>query len=627
MPPYSKPSMPIRTGILAVLCAGALHAPFARADRLSDALSIVPPTAISVVAIPDLGRAGADIEQLIDRMGRSETVVGGKPIEQLKGLLGVSAGFDEGGSLVAWFMPGRSLCLAVPSSDPAAFIDANIRPGADGRAPFAGRSVWARPLARHVLLCESKEALEAYAAGDGAMAALEASVGQRGVEVARAADLVAWGSAAALADAMAQSQEAAQAAQGDASGSSGPASATGSAPAAAAQSAVPGVPLDQARVRSLLEGLQGGLVAVDFDPLGVGVRAIAATRPDSALARITAGNGDASGSATGLSGLPKASFYAAASMDIRAMGGGERFIELARAVGVEGDFLPGWIAAQRDSIRAIRIAAYPSRLGIVAGGVLNDSACIIECDDPSALRDALKAALMGTEGKRDGLRFMPGWETDRKVKDELLADGFELKTEPLGPREAGDVDQASVTMRQLATQALFGSRGMHGFMKPVPARSALIITFSQRPDVLSRAIAAVEGGATLGDDAVIKAMQPWLIQRPQVAGYLALGQVVRAARQVAELFGGGGDMIPEIPARTEPIGGAVRFGGGTIEMAAIVPTGTVAFIYDNARNAAVGGARGPAGAAAAGGEGAQGNRPAQAGDAPSGAPGAPAAKP
>ena len=285
------------------------------------------------------------------------------------------------------------------------------------------------------------------------------------------------------------------------------------------------------------------------------------------------------------------------------MGGGEKFLELARAVGVEGDFLPEWIASQKDAIRAVRIAAYPSRLGIVAGGVLNDSACIIECDDPVALRDALRTALMGTEGKRDGLRYMPGWESDRKVKDELLADGFELKTEPLGPREAGDVEAGALAMRQLGTQAIFGSRGMHGFMKPVPARKALIITFSQRPDVLTRALAAVEGGSSLGDDVVIKAMDPWLVERPQVVGFLALGQVVRAARQLTEMFGGGGDMIPEIPARTEPIGGAMRFGGGTIEMAAIVPTGTVAFLYDNMRQSALGGLRGgaAAGAAPAGG--------------------------
>ncbi len=394
--------------------------------------------------------------------------------------------------------------------------------------------------------------------------------------VARAADMFAWASGDALADAFAQAAQRA----GDAVAASG--------------EGMPPMPVDSARVQALMQGLSSGLVAIDFDPLGVGVRAIATTTPGSTLAALMAGNGAEGGaSAPSLAGLPKANFYVAASVDIRAMGGGERFIELARAVGVEGDFLPEWIAAQKDSIRAVRIAAYPSRLGIVAGGVLNDSACIIECDDPAALRDALRAALMGTEGKRDGLRYMPGWESDRKVKDELLADGFELKTEPLGPREAGEANAGEMAMRQLSAQALFGSRGMHGFMKVVPSRKSLIITFSQRPDVLTRALAAVEGGASLGDDVVIKAMDPWLVERPQVVGYLAVGQVVRAARQLTEMFGGAGDMIPEIPARTEPIGGAMRFGGGTIEMAAIVPTGTVAFLYDNARRSALGGAGAP----------------------------------
>jgi hypothetical protein len=477
---------------------------------------------------------------------------------------------------VAWFARDRSLCLAVPSSDPAAFIAANLKPGEGGASAFAGRAVHARALARHVLVSESRAAVDAYAPGAGVMAALAASVGERGIAVARAADMFAWAGSDALVDAFAQAAQRA----GDA--------------VAARGEGMPAMPVDSARVQALMQGLSSGLVAIDFDPLGVGVRAIAATKPDSALAALMAGNGAAGGApAPSLAGLPKANFYVAASVDIRAMGGGEKFIELARAVGVEGDFLPEWIAAQKDSIRAVRIAAYPSRLGIVAGGVLNDSACIIECDDPAALRDALRTALMGTEGKRGGLRYMPGWESDRKVKDELLADGFELKTEPLGPREAGDANAGELAMRQLGAQALFGSRGMHGFMKVVPSRKSLIITFSQRPDVLTRALAAVEGGASLGDDVVIKAMDPWLVERPQVVGYLAVGQVVRAARQLTEMFGGAGDMIPEIPARTEPIGGAMRFGGGTIEMAAIVPTGTVAFLYDNARRSALGGAGAP----------------------------------
>ena len=590
-PPYSSGPMTVQhirraLCLLPALVALLGAASAARADRFAETLAIVPADAVSVVAIPSLGTAGADIEQLIDRMGRAETVVGGKPVEQLKGFLGVTAGFDETGSMVAWYSRDRALCLAIPASDPAAFMEANIKPGEDGTAAFAGRAVHARALPRHVLVSESKAALDAYAPGAGIMAALSASSGERGIAAARAADMFAWASADALADALAQGAEQARQA------------------AAARGGGIPEMPLDSSRVQALMQGLASGLVAIDFDPLGVGVRAIATTKPDSSLAALTAGNGSGDGTtAPSLSGLPKANFYVAASVDIRAMGGGERFLELARAVGIEGDFLPEWIAAQKDAIRAVRIAAYPSRLGIVAGGVLNDSACIIECDDPAALRTALRTALMSTEGKRDGLRYMPGWESDRKVKDELTADGFELKTEPLGAREAGGADAGSLAMRQLSAQALFGSRGMHGFMKVVPARNALVITFSQRPDVLTRALASVEGGASLGDDVVIKAMDPWLVERPQVVGYLAVGQLVRAARQLTEMFGGAGDMIPEIPARTEPIGGALRFGGGTIEMAAIVPTGTVAFLYDNARRSALGGvpAAAPAGGGAANG--------------------------
>ena len=133
--PMPHASTCVPSAVLALLLA----APCA-AGNAESALAHVPPQAISFVVIPDLARAGADLSETLARMNRPETSVLGKPVEQLKGWLGVGEGFDERGSIVAYSTaiadakadePQAAWTLLLPASDPKA-LAASLGMGSDG---------------------------------------------------------------------------------------------------------------------------------------------------------------------------------------------------------------------------------------------------------------------------------------------------------------------------------------------------------------------------------------------------------------------------------------------------------------------------------------------------------------
>jgi hypothetical protein len=204
-----------------------------------------------------------------------------------------------------------------------------------------------------------------------------------------------------------------------------------------------------------------------------------------------------------------------------------------------------------------------------------------------------KDRLMQMGGVTGGLKITPSWEDARTLKDGTTAAAFELKPELVA--DDGQAREAAAgAMQMLATQAIFGSRGMHGFARA--GGGGLVVTYSQRPDVLTRATDAQAGrGATLADDPVVKSMMQWMVAKPDVVGFLGIGQVFKAARQIAGSFGGGADMLPPVPSRAEPIGLALDVRGGRIEGALVVPTAVLAAMAEYAADQGSG-ADGDAGA-------------------------------
>ncbi len=537
----------------------------ARADGLDDVLALVPPDVASMVVVPSIAKISSDIEACIASMDRKETAIAGRPVDQLRSMLGIREGFDEKGSMAGWSTAAkdgdtRPFVLLVPCEDPAAFVKTNITPGADGAGSFRGERVYARTLAKHVIVSSSKSAVDGYDAAGGIAASLAQKVGERGMLLAHGGDLIAWAGATALAESQSAAAERAQ-----------------------ESDQMPKGTMDRfaepiAKIRALFTGVRDGLVVVDADALGLSIRAYAVYAPQSELTKLASGAKPVDGSsAATLSALPKNPFYLAAAIDAQALGGAGKFDALTAAFGVS-DLMPAWLTQAQEGVRSIRFACYPSKLGVIVGGVLNDCACVIETDQPHAIRDLFKSSLMAQAGNAEGVKREPSWEDGRVLKSGESVDAFELKETPLGASEADGADLSGVAMRQLTRQAIFGSRGMHGFVKVLP--TTVIITFSQRPDVFGRAMAAVAGGESLKDESVIVAMRPWLVPGAQIEAFVSVGQILKVARQMAEAFGAGEISIPKIPARSAPIALALRSDAQSLEAAVMIPTAVLAAGYD-----------------------------------------------
>ena len=541
---------------------------------LDDLLALVPSDATSVIAIPSLAKVSGDIDACIAGMDRKETVIAGRPVDQLRGALDIREGFDEKGSMAVWTTTAqgdaagvagvRPVVLLIPCDDPAAFLLANLTPDAAGVGTFRGESVYSKALAKHVIVSRDRAAIDGYDAKGGILASLKSRLGERGMALARGGDLFAWGTGATLREMLSKG-------------------------AVEAPGMIKGIGARGDSMRALLDGVADGLLVADADPLGLSLRGYASFAAESELAKLATGakplDGDAGAT---LAGLPKAPFYLALAVDTQSLGGAAAADALIKSLGA-ADLLPTWFSQAKDGVRSIRFAAYPSKLGLLAGGLFNDSALLIETTQPQVMRDLFKSSLLSQAGVGDGVRREPAWEEARTLKDGSEVDAYELKETPLGPSEADGADLGQVAMQQMIRQASFGSRGMHGFVKVLP--SAVIVTFSQRPDVLSRALAAASGGESLKDDTVLASMRPFMVRGAQVEGFISVGQILKVVRQLAQTFGGAGLQLPTIPSKSPPIALGFRVSPTAAEGAVMIPTATLAAVYDQMMRGAMGGGR------------------------------------
>jgi hypothetical protein len=575
-----------RLSFVTSTCAGtiaALLSALAPASELDRALALVPPDAIAFVIVPSPKRASDDLEQCIERMNRPEAALGGRPIDQLKARFGMSASFDDKGAValsVRSPLDGKGeprAVLSLPATDPKAFVEGNLRAAPD-IAPDAYRTsdnrvVYATLGQTHVHLSTDPAAVRDFDAGAGMADGVRKRLGERGAALLAKGDIVAWAGRDAIRAAMASAaEEAARQTPSD-------------APFAAQARDM------QATATRLLEGLENGLVVVDIDPLGLGLRSYATFTEGSELAELATGGKDR---AVAFDRMPRNPFYAAVRVDFDGLGGGAALERLLAKLPGQPT-LPAWLDRSKDAIRSMQLAIYPSRMGLAVGGLLNDSALFLETESPDAVRDGMRDAILATKGELGGLRREPKWEADRTLKSGEVTDAFEIVETVTASKDASPSD---LSMQRIISQAIYGSRGFVGFVKR--QRGGLVMTFSQRADVLERATKVTAGAPSLAGDAQLAAYREWLIDRPELAqadieGFLGVGQFGKLLQQIASLVPGGeGIQLPQIPTSVEPVAGALEVDRGTVETAIVIPSGVLALGFDQIRRQLLGTGPAPA---------------------------------
>lgn len=539
-----------------------LGAHVAPSASLEDTLALVPPSAKVIGVVPSLARTNDDLGQLIDGMGRPGTVLAGRPIEMAKAQLGIGPGLDESGSMAVWFerdaeqVGGPVPAFLIPTTDPEGFLKGNFTPaeslGADAWRTGEGEVLYARNVKTHVLLSPSQGIARNYDPGAGVAAKFHDRLGEHASSLAAKGDIVIWSDGEAL----------------------------GMLSEAAAQGAANRVPIDAdpQMLTSVTDGATDALLVVDFDPLGLSVRTFARYAPESMIGAFARG-GSASG--TPMNRLPDNPYYFALYADIAGMGGLKTFRNILDLVGAPQDALPAGLQEGGLELHQMQMAAYPSRLGIALGGLFNDSSLVVTSSDARALEVMFKDALMATKGDSEGIRYEPEWVDDKPLRTGGTANAFRVKETVLPPSNDDRRQRIGDTaIQRMVLQFLYGSRGLSGFAGV--DGDAFVMTFSQRPDVWQRALAAAgESGATISDSPVLQSMRSWLIPKPDIEVLLGLGTFTKLLEQVSRtlpMIDPG--MIPQIPVGTPPIAFDMEIDKGTIETAVVIPTGVIALGFD-----------------------------------------------
>jgi hypothetical protein len=533
------------------------------------ALDLAPPDAISVCVAPDAKLLGDDMAELASKFERMHALTEMKPLDLVKSRFGIGPGMDDRGAFVAWYAPSKEpsppWCALIPTTDSAKFLQSNLE-AAPEVAPDAyrkqGMVYYAKAVDGFVAVSPSAELARGYARKPGLAERLKSRLGERGFAVLCDGDVAMWAGPEALADLRRNGRAQAAAMEAGRAGS-------GAKPEAAAGAKDAAKPVDPAeRFAHLMEGLTDGVTSVDVDPLGVLVRSYAVLDPASDLGR--SARGGAAHAGASLDHLPRGAFVLALAADVAGLGGMQAFLDLAALI-PGGDQVPSWLAQNKDLVTSLQMGIYPSKLGLMGGGVLNEAVLWLGATDGAKAKSVIELWMASLAGEADGQKREVTWEKDRALKSGVVADAYLVKDIPL-PRNGQPARRVNPMERMLRT-IVYGPKGPNGFVKSSP--DGVLVTFSQRPDVLERAVAVTGDGNSLQREATITALRSWLMPRPDAVAFVGVGSLLNVVRQAASAFPGAGIEIPDAPPSLEPIAFGMAVDGGRIETATMIPAGVI----------------------------------------------------
>ena len=555
---------------------------------LERALSWIPHDASSFLVIPDLKRANDDVAQLIEATGQGGILATGRPIDMLKGQLGIGANLDEKAPLVAYYpaLVANAASVDLPVfviavTDAAAFLSANFTRAADlGDDAFTtttGLTMYAMTLPGRVALAPSRTMLPTADGARGIGESFHARLREDETVWLERADLVAWASRSALHASAERARAEALSVEVDANSS--PIGAITSPDQAAAM---------RAKSSELTDMLEDGVLVVDADPLGLFIATVGVAQPSTVLASVLSGG---KGEGARFDRLPKKLFYLAAALDFDGLGGANKLSELLDITGIPRTIVPPWILSEGSDFSSAQLGIYPSKLGVAIGGALNDSSLVITSRNPALTLTRMKSAVEALAGESVGVRRTPTWTASKTLKDGAIANAFEIKETVFDASLRPALD-----FERLSKQLIFGAAGVRGLAKEIS--DGAVMTFSQRPDVFAAAMAAATSAATkstantLSSDDTVRSIEEWLPPSRDVEVMIGLGSVLRLARQLAESFSSfvsaeqANAMIPAMTVDAEPIAFTLDVGDGRARIACVMPTAVLAVLARAGMNGA-----------------------------------------
>ncbi len=532
------------------------------------AIDMAPIDAVSLAVVPDAKSLGEDMGELAAKLQRMQALTEMKPLDLLKSQFGIGPGMNDGGAFVVWFMVAadQSLrwCALIPTTDNAQFLHSNLQATpivAPDAFEWRGQTVYAKNMQGFVVISENPELARSYAPKPGLAERLQTRLGERGFAVLCDGEIGLWAGPQSLADIQKGSQQAEVALVQNLAAAKEKDNSPADTKVPAQDSSA------RARVSKLMQGLTDGVLSIDIDPLGVLLRSYAVLDPASELGKSARGGVHAG---VNLNRLPRGPFVMAAAADMDGLGGTQAFLDLAAQI-PGGEQVPAWLEQNKNISSAIQFAIYPSKLGVVGGGILNDAMLWISTTDSAKVNSILEQWMLSLSGEVDGQMREVTWEKDRVLKNTITTNAYAMKDIPL-PKNGQPARKAN-PMQRMARSLVFGPKGPNGFVKTFP--DGVFVTFSQRPDVLEKAAKTAAGANSLETDPVITALRAWMMPKPDALAFIGVGSLLNVVRQAANMFPVGGFELPDAPPDLEPIAFALCVNGGKIETSTMIPTNVI----------------------------------------------------
>ena len=538
------------------------------------AIDLAPVDAVSLAVVPDAKSLGEDMGELAAKLQRMQALTEMKPLDLLKSQLGVGPGMNDRGAFVAWFVVAadQSLqwCALIPTTDSAQFLQANFE-ATPATAPDAfswrGKTVYAKIIDGWVVVSQNADLARSYVSKPGLVERLKNRLGERGFSLLCDGDIGLWAGPQSLADIRNAGQQAAKAMEG---ATATPNEKDISKPDTKADTKIQQQTSSRDRVTKLMEGLTDGVTSIDVDPLGVLVRTYAVLDPASELGKSARGGAHVGAN---LNRLPRGPFVVAVSANMAGLGGTQAFLDLAAQI-PGGEQVPAWVEQNKNLASAIQFAIYPSKLGVVGGGLLNEAMLWIATADSTKAKSVLEQWMLSLSGEVDGQKRDATWEKDRVLKNGISTDAYAIKDIPL-PKN-GQPARKSNPMERIVRSLMYGPKGPNGFVKTFP--DGVFVTFSQRPDVIEKAVNCATGTSSLESDAVLTALRGWMMPKPDALAFVGVGSLLNVVRQAANAFPMGGIEIPDAPPDLEPIAFALSVDSSKIETSTMIPTNVIGVV-------------------------------------------------
>ena len=538
------------------------------------AIDLAPVDAVSLAVVPDAKSLGEDMGELAAKLQRMQALTEMKPLDLLKSQLGVGPGMNDRGAFVAWFVVAadQSLqwCALIPTTDSAQFLQANFE-ATPATAPDAfswrGKTVYAKIIDGWVVVSQNADLARSYVSKPGLVERLKNRLGERGFSLLCDGDIGLWAGPQSLADIRNAGQQAAKAMEG---ATATPNEKDISKPDTKADTKIQQQTSSRDRVAKFMEGLTDGVTSIDVDPLGVLVRTYAVLDPASELGKSARGGAHVGAN---LNRLPRGPFVVAVSANMAGLGGTQAFLDLAAQI-PGGEQVPAWVEQNKNLASAIQFAIYPSKLGVVGGGLLNEAMLWIATADSTKAKSVLEQWMLSLSGEVDGQKRDATWEKDRVLKNGISTDAYAIKDIPL-PKN-GQPARKSNPMERIVRSLMYGPKGPNGFVKTFP--DGVFVTFSQRPDVIEKAVNCATGTSSLESDAVLTALRGWMMPKPDALAFVGVGSLLNVVRQAANAFPMGGIEIPDAPPDLEPIAFALSVDSSKMETSTMIPTNVIGVV-------------------------------------------------